>query len=92
MVTRELLGTEAKVLRVNVADQTTTEVSVVVKGRYKTPENLLKAIKRKFDTANLLHLKVIEFHETRKLYGMAEDKFYIEAVELNRETRKPLNA
>ena len=44
MVTRELIGTEAKVLMVDVEKAVTNYADITVQGKYKTAENLLKAI------------------------------------------------
>ena len=90
MVTRELIGTEAKVLTVDVEKAVTNYADIAVQGKYKTAENLLKAIKKVYETPALQIVKVVEFHEVHKLYGMPCAEFYKNAVELDTETRKPL--
>ena len=50
MVTRELIGTEAKVLMVDVEKAVTNYADITVQGNYKTAENLLKAIKKVYET------------------------------------------
>lgn len=90
MVTRELIGTEAKVLTVDVEKAVTNYADITVQGKYKTAENLLKAIRRVYETPALQIVKVVEFHEVHKLYGMPCAEFYKNAVELDPETRKPL--
>lgn len=90
MVTRELIGTEAKVLTVNTEKVLTDYADITVQGKYKTPVHLLKAIKKIYETPSLQIVKVVEFKEVHKLYGMPCAEFYKNAVELDPETRKPL--
>lgn len=91
MVTRELIGTSATVLTVKVSTEQTDTVTLNIKGNYKTPENLLKALKKAYETDDFRLLKVVDFQPTRKLYGLPENQFFSEAVELDPETRKPLS-
>lgn len=90
MVTRELIGTEAKVLTVDTEKALTDYASITVQGKYKTSEHLLKAIKKVYETPSLQIVKVVEFKEVHKLYGMPCAEFYKNAVELYPETRKPI--
>lgn len=90
MVTRELVGTEAKVLTVNTETAETGYTALTVQGKYKTAENLLKAIKKVYETEALTVVKVVEFKEVHKLYGMPCSDFYKNAIELDTVTRKPL--
>ena len=90
MVTRELIGTEAKVLTVDTEKALTDYANITVQGKYKTPEHLLKAIKKVYETPSLQIVKVVEFKEVHKLYGMPCAEFYKNAVELVPETRKPI--
>lgn len=91
MVTRELIGTEAEVFTVNVVTEEGKAETVTVKGRYKTEQNLLKAIQKQYDTADVKYMKIIKMTPVRKLFGMPVKQFYENAVELNPETRKPLS-
>ena len=90
MVTRELIGTEAKVLTVDTEKALTDYADITVQGKYKTSEHLLKAIKKVYETPSLQIVKVVEFKEVHKLYGMPCAEFYKNAVELDPETRKLL--
>lgn len=90
MVTRELIGTEANVLTVDTEKAETNYVNVTVQGKYKTAEYLLKKIKAVYETENLQIVKVVDYKEVHKLYGMPCEEFYKNAVELDPETRKPL--
>ena len=90
MVTRELIGTEAKVLVVNVENASTNYDYITVQGKYKTAEHLLKAIKKVYETHELQIVKVVEFKEVHRLYGRPCTEFYKNAVGLDPETRKPL--
>lgn len=91
MVTRELIGTSATVLTVKVSTEQTDTVTLNIKGKYKTPENLLKALQKAYQTDDFRILKVVDFKPTRKLYGLPENQFFSEAVELDPDTRKPLS-
>lgn len=91
LVNRELRGTEVEVFTVNLKTQEGKAVTVRIRGTYKTHEGLLKAIQRKFDTDDVKYMKIISAKPFRKLYGMPVDEFYKNAVELNPETRYPLN-
>lgn len=91
MVTRELIGTEAKVLTVDTVKAATGYTTITVQGKYKTEQNLLKAIKKIYETPELQIVKVVEFKEVHKLYGMPTKDFYKNAIELDPTTRKPLN-
>lgn len=90
MVTRELIGTEANVLTVDTEKAETNYANITVQGKYKTAENLLKAIKKIYETDNLQIVKVVDYKKVHKLYGMPCEEFYKNAVELDPETRKPL--
>ena len=92
MVTRELIGTEANVLVVDTVNASTDYKQVMVQGKYKTAEHLLKAIKKVYETDTYRIVKVIDAKEVHKLYGMATEQFYAHAIELNPETRKPIEA
>lgn len=90
MVTRELIGTEANVLVVDTVNATTDYRDFTVPGKYKTTENLLKAIKKVNETDTYRIVKVIDSKEVHKLYGMPIAQFYSHAIELDLETRKPI--
>lgn len=90
MVSRELIGTEAKALQLDLKAEKMEEVTLTIKGKYKTAENLLKALQKAYDTDDIKIMKIIDFKLVRKLYGMPEKQYFAEAVELNPETRKPL--
>ena len=90
MVTRELIGTEANVLVVDTANAATDYKQFTIQGKYKTTEHLLKAIKKVYETDAYRIVKVIDAKEVHKLYGMAAEQFYTHAIELDPETRKPI--
>lgn len=92
MVTRELVGTQAHVLLVDLDTNTTKEGDYTLKGKYKTAEGLLKALKKAYNTETVQIVKVISFAPVHKLYGMKSEDFYSHAIELNTETRKPLES
>ena len=90
MVTRELIGTEANVLVVDTVNASTDYKQVMVQGKYKTAEHLLKAIKKVYEDETHKIVKIIDSKEVHKLYGMRTDMFYTHAIELDPETRKPI--
>ena len=90
MVTRELIGTEANVLVVDTVNESTHYREFTVPGKYKTTEHLLKAIKKAHETDTYRIVKVIDSKEVHKLYGMPIAQFYSHAIELDPETRKPI--
>lgn len=90
MVTRELKGVQAKVLKLDLEAEHVTEDTLTLKGKYKTAENLLKALQKAYDTDKVKIMKVIEFSQVYKVYGMPEEQFYSNAVEIDPETRKPI--
>ena len=90
MVTRELIGTEANVLVVDTVNAATDYREFTVPGKYRTTEHLLKAIKKVHETDTYRIVKVIDSKEVHKLYGMPIAQFYTHAIELDPETRKPI--
>lgn len=90
MVTRELIGTEANVLVVDTVNGATDYREFTVLGKYKTTKHLMKAIKKAHETDTYWIVKVIDSKEVHKLYGMPIAQFYSHAIELNPETRKPI--
>lgn len=90
MVTRELIGTEANVLVVDTVNAATDYKQFTIQGKYKTTEHLLKAIKKIYETDACRIVKVINSDEVHKLYGMPTEQFYAHAIELDPETRKPI--
>ena len=90
MVTRELTGTEANVLVVDPVNAATDYKQFTIQGKYKTTEHLLKAIKKVYEDETCKIVKIIDSKEVHKLYGMPTEHFYAHAIELDPETRKPI--
>lgn len=90
MVTRELIGTEVNVLVVDTVNAETNYRDFLIPGKYKTTEHLLEAIKKVHETDTYKIVKVIHSKEVHKLYGMPCAQFYSHAIELDLETRKPI--
>ena len=90
MVTRELIGTEATVLVVDTVNGATDYREFTVPGKYRTTEHLLKAIKKVYEDETRKIVKIIDYKEVHKLYGMPIAQFYSHAIELDPETRKPI--
>ena len=90
MVTRELIGTEANVLVVDPVNAATGYKLFTIQGKYKTTDHLLKAIKKVYEGETCKIVKIINSKEVHKLYGMPTEQFYAHAIELDPETRKPI--
>ena len=90
MITRTITDTVVVALCMNTE---TCEVSRETYhcGNVGTDEKTLeKGLKEIFDTDNFKIVKIEEIKEDTRLYGMSETDFMENAVELDPETRKPL--
>lgn len=95
MVTRTVIGTKATV---KVVDSTTDLISFeeVMLGKAFTDVNdpkLVKAVKKALEDRPqlvIIHIKSVE--AVNKLYGLDTAKFMEMAIELDPQTRKPVEA
>ena len=75
MITRTVKATEVKVLIAKVSDRTTTEGFIVLAGEYKKDDDILKYLKKNYDTPDTKHIAIISKNVTETLYGMSIEEF-----------------
>ena len=90
MITRSMKVTKANVLVVNITEETTQKMEVALPNVY-TDAKLAKAIDKHFVGSNLKPVNVVSSYVEEKLFGLSENDFLKYAIELNPETRKPLD-
>ena len=91
MITRTILGTKASVITVDTISMTASTKEFTRGGEWSDNNRLLKALKKIYETDTLVLSSVVKAEKTEKLYGMAEELFMANAVELDTETRKPID-
>lgn len=93
LVTRAVVGTEAKIKVVDLAtDAISTEV-VVIDKKFEADEKakVRKAVDKLFaDREDVAVVTVVSFKQVNKLFGVKQEIFMANAIELDPETRKPL--
>lgn len=92
MVTRTITSTKVQVL---CADTTKAELfnkSVVVPRTFEDDEKLLKTLHKIIDNETEVVVSIVGKDEQTALYGMSEEDFVKNAVLLDNETRKPIEA
>ena len=90
MITRTILGTKASVITVDTINMTASTMEFTIGGEWSDNNKLLKALKKIYETDTLVLSSVVKAEKTEKLYGMTEELFMANAVELDAETRKPI--
>ena len=90
MITRTILATKASVLTVDTISMTASTMEFTIGGEWTDNNKLLKALKKTYETDTLVLSSVVKAEKTEKLYGMTEELFMANAVELDAETRKPV--
>ena len=90
MITRTILGTKASVITVDTISMTASTKEFTISGEWSDNNKLLKALKKTYETDTLVLSSVVKAEKTEKLYGMTEELFMANAVELDAETRKPI--
>lgn len=94
LITRTFTLTYGKMLLVDVDTQQTNTLSFKLVGAYKTSDEVFKAFKSEYDedhNFNIVPVHVIEFFTEEKTYGITTEDFINNAVELDAETRKPID-
>ena len=89
LITREFNLTVGGVLTVNLETRETTVHSFKLTGKYEKAETILETIKKQIGE-NIVPVQILTFSNETKLYGISEDNFLANAIELDKETRKPL--
>ena len=92
MITRTILGTKASVITVDTTSMTASTKDFTIGGEWTDNNKLLKALKKTYETDTMVLSAIVKAEKTEKLYGMTEELFMTNAVELDAETRKPLTA
>ena len=90
MVTRSFETMICTTMCVNVNTAQVEVQDLTLSRTYKTEEEILKALKKEYETKSL---KIVAINETKtetKLFGMSESDFLKYSVELDPETRKAL--
>ena len=92
MITRTILGTKASVITVDTTNMTASTKDFTIGGEWSDNNKLLKALKKTYETDTQVLSAIVKAEKIEKLYGMTEELFMANAVELDAETRKPLTA
>ena len=92
MITRTILGTKATVITVDTTNMTASTKDFTIGGEWTDNNKLLKALKKIYETDTMVLSAIVKTEKIDKLYGMTEELFMANAVELDAETRKPLTA
>ena len=90
MITRTILETKASVITVDTISMTASTKEFTIGGEWSDNNKLLKALKKIYETDTFVLSSVVKAEKTEKLYGMTEELFMANAVELDAETRKPI--
>ena len=90
MITREFKVTSGSVLVVDLTTQETQIKTFFLTGSYENAEAILKSVKSQITDETNIQVKILDYSTDTKLYGRSEDTFITLAVELDKETRKPL--
>ena len=75
MVTRTVSVTECKVMCLRISTAEVTTDTLILSGTYEHDRDVLKAIKKLYETEDYKPTAVIETTEHEILYGMTEAKF-----------------
>lgn len=92
MVTRLVKGTEVEVKVINAETDAITVESIVLSKAYTEDmaDKLKKAVAKHYEGTDLTVIKVVSFTPCNKLFGVPQNVFMANAVELDPETRKVL--
>jgi hypothetical protein len=89
LITREFNLTVGEVLTVNLENRETNVLEFSLTGKYEKAETILDVMKKQIG-GNLVPVQIISFENKTKLFGITEENFLANAIELDKETRKPL--
>ena len=91
MVTRTIESTVANVMVVDLTEigKGIQTISLEISGRFDNEEELKKVLDKEFKNKYTI-IKIDYFNTFETLYGMPEKEFMQYAVELDKDTRKPL--
>lgn len=91
MVTRTFITTQAVVLCLDIVKAEPFNKVVALPRTYKDEKKLMQAVEEAVNTDEVKAVHVVSKTEVETLYGMTEADFIKYAVELDAETRKPLD-
>ena len=91
MITRSIESTEVTVMALDVIHGEPLTRTYNIAGTYKDEAKLLKAVQSAYDTDEVKNVHVVDSKVVGKLYGMYENDFLKAAIELDSETRKPID-
>ena len=88
MVTRTINATVATVLCMDIVNASATTKEIEISGTYKDDSDLLKVLKKKYDTADFVIVAIQKTETKEKLYGMTETDFMKYAKEMESRFEK----
>lgn len=91
MVTRTIESTRVNALCLDIKTAEPMNKEFNLSGTYKDESKLLKAVQKAFDTDDLKVVHIVDSEVVNTLYGMYENDFLANAMELDPETRKPIS-
>ena len=89
-VTRTINAIEVTAICIDIETLTPSDKVLSLTGDTPSNEQALKQLKKLYETDTFKVVAVKDIKVTEKLYGMAEVDFLKYAVELDAETRKPI--
>lgn len=89
MVTRSVKGTRVTLMALDIETAEPLNITYVVTKHYKNDEVLLKRLKEVHDTDTVKLVAIVAKESVNTLYGMPEDDFMANAIELDPQTRQP---
>ena len=95
LVTRAIVGTEATIKVCDLATDAISTTVVVIDKKFEADEKakVRKAVDKLYaDREDVAVISVVDFKQVNKLYGVKQEIFMANAIELDPETRKPLTA
>ena len=88
MVTRTINATVATVLCMDIVNASATTKEIEISGTYKDDSDLLKVLKKKYDTTDFVVVAIQKTETKEKLYGMTETDFMKYAKEMESRFEK----
>ena len=88
MVTRTINATVATVLCMDIVNASATTKEIEISGTYKNDSDLLKTLKKKYDTIDFVVVAIQKTETKEKLYGMTETDFMKYAKEMDSRFEK----
>lgn len=90
MVTRTITTTKVNVLCLNIDTAEPFNMEVIVPRTFKDDSKLMKKVTEMVTEPSVKPVHIVDKVEVETVYGMSEENFIANAVELDPETRKAL--